>query len=569
MIWEKLSFHSFATFLLIFTISSIPSMGNSVSVGEDIADQVRSSLHWFQGKVVAPNYISHPQGTDLSVDQNTWSIRPPGAAFLPLLGLLAGCSLGQSIQIGLFCCMLVGSYGWLFIFQKFKVHKHLIFIMSIMLGFSAGNSISSYISANIILFALVPWFILFVMIISNHYNKFGLTVLNIFTVTTFLFLLGGFAWIKLSGLIVSGTIGACLFFTLLKRTKSRKKLRFVIAFGIMGISFWLPFLLLEKLNVSLTGVTADQFYGGNDSDIQAPLFGKYWGNSTKGIWLLWSFVCALGYVLPVKEFAHGLRDLMLQFDPVIQFLNQMMVNEHVLFCGIIGLVFTIMLILESKKCWPKLECEPKVYLICFLTLPFIGLGILSFKYGWNYLMFHAHTAEYWLIYTVPILITFSATRKIQLSSILFLGVVVALPLCNSIQFKLTHLKKDKAEYLSKTDKALGLSNSRFSKAINYIEQDTKNRFDIIYFLPSGDTGDLVLRTKMRTMATHFAGDNFLKVKPLQTSKKLNIYLTYDTSLDENPEFIEARSKKFPNSISKNIIYKGPITINQLELSPQS
>ena len=54
-------------------------------------------------------------------------------------------------------------------------------------------------------------------------------------------------------------------------------------------------------------------------------------------------------------------------------------------------------------------------------------------------------------------------------------------------------------------------NSRFSQAIDYIENDSNNELDIIYFLPVGDMGDLVLRSKMRTIATHFSGDNFRKL----------------------------------------------------------
>ena len=49
----------------------------------------------------------------------------------------------------------------------------------------------------------------------------------------------------------------------------------------------------------------------------------------------------------------------------------------------------------------------------------------------------------------------------------------------------------------------GFSSSRFSQAIDYIENDSNNELDIIYFLPAGDMGDLVLRSKMRTIATHF------------------------------------------------------------------
>ena len=71
------------------------------------------------------------------------------------------------------------------------------------------------------------------------------------------------------------------------------------------------------------------------------------------------------------------------------------------------------------------------------------------------------------------------------------------------------------------------------------------------------------------MATHFAGYNFPKVSPAKSSKNLNIYLTYDSTLEKNSLFIAAKSKVFPNSISRKTISKGDITIHKIELLPQT
>ena len=88
----------------------------------------------------------------------------------------------------------------------------------------------------------------------------------------------------------------------------------------MGVGFWAPFFLLELVNHHLSGITADHFYSGNDSDLQAPLFGKFWGNSTTGVLLIWSLISSPGYSLPMKEVAHGLRDLTMQFPEIIELL---------------------------------------------------------------------------------------------------------------------------------------------------------------------------------------------------------------------------------------------------------
>ena len=122
-------------------------------------------------------------------------------------------------------------------------------------------------------------------------------------------------------------------------------------------------------------------------------------------------------------------------------------------------------------------------------------------------------------------------------------------------------------FISSTEKERGLSSSQFSEAIDYIENDSINKLDIIYFLPQGNMSDLVLRSKMRTMATHFSGDNFPKTQPYRTSKKLNVYLAYNEKLSEIPEFLKATSEKFPNSISEKTILKGRITVKKIELNP--
>ena len=105
-------------------------------------------------------------------------------------------------------------------------------------------------------------------------------------------------------------------------------------------------------------------------------------------------------------------------------------------------------------------------------------------------------------------------------------VSIAVVVCNAIFSQ----RFRKRIHIRKTENEGGFSNSRFSQAIDYIENDSNNELDIIYFLPAGDMGDLVLRSKMRTIATHFSGDNFPKTQPYRTSKRLNVYLAYDEKL---------------------------------------
>ena len=566
-LWEKIASKSMITFLIVSTISTIPFIGKGVSVGEDIGGQVKSSIQWINGQTVAPNFISEPKRIDLAVNQSNWSLRPPGAAILPAIGMLLGLSLGHSIQISLLLCSILGGFGWLHVFKEFKIDKYIIFLFSIMLGFDAGSSISSFATANIILFAIVPWFVLLVDKFDWLSNRTTVLFKNYAVLAIFLLLLGCFAWIKLSGIIVAGTIGACLFFILLNQTKPGDKIKFIMIFLVLGISFCFPFLLLEKTNHFFSGITADQLYGENDSDIQAPLFGKHWGDSTKAFWLLWSIASAPGYSMPIKEIAHVVRNLGMQFEDFMHWLNLHKINAHVFVCGLIGLVFTFCIVVGLKNCWHALISKHKIILCSFLILPFVGLAILSFRYEWNYLLYHAHTFEFWIILSIPTLVTNSIIKRTSFVLIVLLGVILAIPTSRTLGNLYQNIFQENREFISSTEKKRGLSSCRFSEAIDYIEDDSKDDIDIIFFLPSGNMGDLVMRSKLRTMATHFSGDNFPKHSPYSTSKELYIYLAYDEKLAEIPKFSEATTNKFQNSVLEQEILKGGIIVKKIRLFP--
>ena len=553
--------------MVICLFSTTTFWGEGVRIGEDIGGQVKSSLQWINGEVNILNNMVQPLRKDLAIDHSNWSLRPPGAAVLPAIGMVLGLSLGQSIKIGLFLCSITGGLGWILLFERFNISKHIIFVLTIMLGLKCGTSINQFGTANIILFAVAPWFIILSLNISDRFGNAKLSLGGYLGIALFLFTLGCFAWVKLSGLIVAGTIGASLFFMLLKKQGSSQRNKFILLFTLCGLFFWSPFFLLEKINYNKTGITADQLYSANDSDIQAPLFGKFWGESTKGAWLTWSLLASPGYSLPAKGIAHAMRDFGIQFIEFNNWLSRNSVNAHVLLCGILSLLFSILLVIELRNSWIKLTLDNRILLCCFFTFPFIGLGILALKYEWNYLLYHSHTFEFWLILCVPTFVAYSTGNSLKIPTVTLLGVIIAIPTSHSIVKLTSHTFCESNDFISTTERERGLSSSRFSEALEYIENDSDNDLDIIYFLPAGDMGDLVLRSKMRTLATHFAGGNFPQLSHFKTSKELNIYLAYDEELSEIPEFIEATSEKFQNSLSEKTILKGGIYVHKIKLLP--
>ena len=568
-LWNNLSDKSKIFFLLISLGTALPYIVKGVHIGEDIGGQVKSSLQWINGQVTAPNILMDPRRNDLSLDQKSWILRPPGATLLPTIGMLVGLSLGQSIKLGLFSCSIIGGFGWLSIFRRFNIGKPIILIITIVMGLNSGTSICSYGTANVILFALVPWFLILILTISSSFRKFKLSVKESLVIIITLVALGCFAWIKLSGLIIAGTIGASLFFMILRSKNFLDKFKFVLFWGLLGFIFWMPFFVLEKINYTFTGITADQLYSANDSEIQTPLFGQFWGESTNGWWLLWSFISAPGYSLPVKSLAHGFRDFGMQFPVFTQWMESNTINEHILVCGFIGLIFSIILFMDLKRCWLHLEIDHKISIICFYFIPFIGLAILASRYEWNYLLYHTHTFEFWMIFTIPTLLIFSCQKKLRISSIILLAVIIAIPLTKVLEREIIFFTQNTDKKSSSTEKDLDLSSTRFSSAIDAVEKDSKNSLDVLYFLPNGDMGDLILRTKMRTIATHFAGGNFPKIHPLKTTKSLNVYCAYDSSLTENKSFVKALDSNFPQKFNKEFIFSDKITVCKIQLAPKN
>ena len=547
------------------SLSSIFLVREGVVVGEDLSVQVKSSLQWIEGKVSSPNFLLSPAPNDLSQNAINWNLRPPGAALLPIPGMLIGLSLGHSIQLALFICSIAGGLGWLYLFSKSGIHQQVLLIISILFALMVGNYISHFSTTNIILFALVPWFLIWLLILSNSISIHGFSGKRYFKVGFFLLCLGSFCWVKLSGMIAAGTIGAVLLFIIL--LKIRKRLTTTFVFGLLGIFFWLPFAGLERVNFIFSGKTADQAYKQAVSNVEAPLTGEHWMESTQGRWLLWSLVAAPGYSLPTKSIAMGIRDLGKQFQGFRDWMFERKINDHVLLAGIFSIFLTILLLFEGISAFRMLDLNFRIIALCFCVLPFVGLAILSHRFQWNYLMYHSHTFEFWLVFTIPTLVILSKAKYIGVRTLCLSGILLAFPIYKHSQSLAHQFSPSSKPQISETESSRGLSQSRFSGAIQLIEEDSIRALDILFFLPAGDSADLVLRTKMRTLSTHFSGGNFPNTNKFKSSCELNLYCAYDSSLSENHPFMEALHSKFPQAESRYIIYSEDVTVCKIRLVP--
>ena len=565
---KKLNFSPqspYLCFLCLFVIGSLFTIPKGAVVGEDISTQVLSTQNFITGKINAPNKVLVPSTEDLSANTQRWHIRPPGASWFALPGMFIGLQIGHAIKFSLVFVGLLGGMGWLKLSNKLGIRKQGLIYLSLLLGLSIGLTINRLGTMNSTLFAIVPWMLLWAIQISakKFHNKRD-TFKSFVLIAIFYLLLGCFCLIKMSGMIVALTIGFVpTLLVYLKKTVLIKNNLF-LTLVILSPLILFPAKVQNSFNSENLGFDSQDLYTAPDYNQQSLLWGEHFVESTEGKMLLLSALASPGYASPIKALMHSARDFCLQFQSFIDWCNANKINPHAFICGIFGiitLIFIILLIRKNKKNFSNLSMA--IFSI-FYVIPFLGLAILSNLHGFNYSLYATHTIEYSVLLLLPIILVWESSQLSGLAKNSFVTLLLALPVLNIINLSPTNIHEG---FISRTEKERGLSSSRFSQAIDYIENDSENALDIIYFLPAGDMGDLVLRTKMRNMAMHFAGDNFPQLSHFKTTKELNVYLVYDEKLIEIPKFLQATSDKFQNSISEKTILKAGIFVQKIRLLP--
>lgn len=520
-------------------------------VGEDIAGQVYSTLQWHEGETRAPNFESFPKWENLSESESNWSLRPPVAAWFASPGLWLGLSPGNALRLMLVAFALAGGLGWLLLAERLKVPEAFLPLLGLSLGLSVGSASSSFSTTNSALYGLVPWMVLWAMRIGGSWTRptFSPSMKALSEVSLFFLLLGFFAWIKLSGMIAAVTVASYPFARLvLARTTTKAKGGKLATLAATGIFFCGPYFALEKINANLSEVSADDMYRSIDYNQQASLWGDHFTESTRGGLLLWSAAAGPGYALPAKRVAHGFRDFMEQFPSVRQWRANYGLNGHALFAGVIGMALSMALGLTLLRLKKTLATESFLLLCLFAVLPFLGLAALSHLHGFNYSLYHAHTSEYATLLALPALLAFAHPELRKKASTTLLAVVaVAIPLSTHAENLVRVPLEEPSPPPSSTERARGLGGHAFSAAISAVEEDSASPDDVLLFLPAGDMGDLLLRTRLRCLAIHFAGDNLTSRGPAHSSAPLNLYCVYSAELRGNATFLSTLHRAFPQA----------------------
>jgi len=562
---NKLKFtqrNPYIIFFIIYLFFSIFSLSKGLKVGEDISTQVLSSKHFLEDKVNYPNLILSPKISDLSDNTIHWHGRPPAASWVALPFMSAGFSLGYSIKIFLFIIGILSGIGWLKLCKRLGILSHGTLFISILISLSLSLSLNYLGTLSIILFCITPWMIIFSLNISDNfyrYNNFRIILI----VTSFYIFLGCFCLIKTSGMICAFTISIIPASLLFFKKENIQHFFLKVSFLILLFPIiLLPFYILSKYSESINGVSPNKMYETTNYDLQNELWGKHFMGSTQGFQSILSTVSAPGYALPAKKLIHSFRDFLVQFNLFSNSFDKKMLNSHTFIASIFGMIFLSLILYITLKEHYLISSEAKIILLIFYTIPFIGLGIVSYFHRFNYSLYHTHTFEYSIILSFPIIIIWQSIKNFKFLVKIAIFICMLLPLFNSFDTINFNFER---KFQSSTDVNNGLSSHRFSIAIDRIEEDSVNELDILYFLPSGGASDLKLRTKLMSIVTHFAKDNVTASPIVSSSKPLNVYCAYDAILNTNENFKNKMNLKFSNA-KKEIFYSGNIIVDKFSFN---
>ena len=526
------------------------TIGNNLTVGEDIGPQVLSTTQWVEEKSVAPNFIVSPDISDLSLDKQTWISRPPAGSLLALPGMLLGLSLGNSVHCSLMALAIIGGAGWLFLSARLSFSSWQQIYLSILLASAFGITTFSLGTASVITAALFPWAIVWGINISKAILVSTSVSMCFVQLSAFYLSLGSIAWVKLSSLLTCAGIGTIPFVYILLENKnfyrSQKNIALLFPIGFFFVSYF----LLTVSNQNLSGLKSSEMYSNQDFNSQSELWGDHFTESTKGPMLALSLTAGPGYALPTKPVLHGLRDMARQFSTIRTFLYKANVNLPMLTIGVFALPLSTLLFISLGKFGQHMGLAGKSCYWSLGTVPFAGLAILSYHFGFNYVLYPAYTTEFSMIFSMLAItiIGFTANKALRFIKTAMFAVCLAFPITSNLEasFRL-FFAETKDRFSSTYEKELSLGSSVFSRALEATCNDSDSQKDICLFLCAGNQEDFLLRTPMRNLSIHFAAGNLAKHETFQSSSSLNVYCLVDPKLKDNEEFLQTMLQKFPKN----------------------
>ena len=537
---------------IIFIVSAILFrlciLDQPCKVGEDVALQMLTAKQWIDGISSSPNLLVSPNSYDLSTNTRSWILRPPGASWIPLPGLLLGFPLGYSIQGMLFILGVFSALGWLKLAKSFSISGNAQCLLAIILSLNVAVNSIMLSTSSVITASTFPWLLIWALNIGKEWNENK----SIIKLNHWFFFasIGMHAFFKLSSLITLSAVASLPFLLLLSGS-----FRVSPILGIRIISsiliFLTPFFVSSSMNERMSGVSTNELYSAQDYNAQYALWGKHFTESTRGVMLPTSLIASIGYASPIQPLTHRFRDFLLQFKNYTEYLDGKGINSRILGCCIISIPFSVFLFVCLSNLRSIICSKTFTSYVALFLIPFGGFAAISYHHGFNYLIYPSYTKEFSIIFILFGLSFLSKAKKessFTLREKAIIALLVALPIITttkSFYSISSHSSQDQA--ISMYEKNEGFGYAKFSKSLELISNDSKSTEDVCLFLCAGDAGDHCLRIPLRSLSLHFSKGNIQSLPLISSSQSLNLYCLIDPKLSEDQSFIKEVLSKIPKS----------------------
>ncbi|MFB2898158.1 hypothetical protein ACE1CI_35020 [Aerosakkonemataceae cyanobacterium BLCC-F50] len=400
MTFNNSRFDNFVPYLITFFLVTLlfgVSLIHPFRIDADSAFQIKSVQQWLRGESNLINALVLPNPQDISKDVQAWTLWwPPGVPvfFLPLIAI--GLPLGIAAKITVYCFFLLGCLGWLKLADAIRTNLPTKLVIAFTLPiYSITIASLTELIGDVIPFGIMPWLFLYTLYVSWRFksqeSNYKQTIVHSGMLGV---VLGTLYWLKYSAFLVSLGIGLYLGISLLFFDSKYSLSRRLFLLGAFTVCLFLPFISLNLLNQYLTGMSTAMT---QNAEYFKP------GLATQGVGLLVSFLGSLG--LALFQAYGGLMHLIYFSDRLIPLFASWGPGEREIplaIAGIPGTVVVIWLLLYSRKLYDK-----SVFILCCCVtfVPFLLLGYLTGKVGFNFIVHNIRYVSAFFIFTQILLVS--------------------------------------------------------------------------------------------------------------------------------------------------------------------
>jgi hypothetical protein len=381
-----------------------------INFGGDFGNQLLA-LHFYQlGLLEHFNSLITPIFNDLNKDTYSGLVFYPPGAMIPIHILtLFGMSLSQAVSLFCTICFLSGGIGSLAVIYHLTKSYNVILVCSVLFPWycytKVGLQLNFIMTSDIISYGILPWGIFATLLYLKRLTFLKDTILKEHIICFLLGLLIGIIYtIKYSQYVYSCALASAISIAIVFFVRKEIKLinRILLIFTL-GISFLLPYYLLNSYNQNIWGDVALTSLSPSDlknSSYTKNLYGNYYQETTKDWFLLASIPAGLGWNMLGSGFYSDLTKFLsseiLPFNQIIE--NTLNVNGSLFLALIIGWLLTISLIFLVIGTAKQESPSTRTLYLMITIVPLLLLAYVGNKVGYNHLL------SYELRFGLPIIV---------------------------------------------------------------------------------------------------------------------------------------------------------------------